>query len=63
MYLEDEFFCLFLVLLNKMRTLGESKFSVVNQGNAGGKGVEEILVLPKGFGNFPSVFSRATWCI
>ena len=36
MYQEGEFFYLFLVLLKKMRTLVESKVSVVNQGNEGG---------------------------
>ena len=62
-YLVDEFLCLFLVLLNKMRTLAESKVSVVNQGNEGGRWVEDFLVVPQGFGNFPSVFLRARWHI
>ena len=44
MYLLDEFFCLFLVLLNKMRTVGESKVSVVNPGNKGVRCVEDFLV-------------------
>ena len=60
-----------------MRTLGESKFSVVNEGNEGAKGVEDFLVLPQGFGDLPSVFcekggvfnacelfiSDYTWCL
>ena len=63
MQLVDEFFCLFLVLLNKMRTLGESKVSGVNQGNRRERRDEDFLVLPQGFGNFLSVFSRARWRI
>ena len=59
MALIDEFFCLFLVLLNKMRTLGESKVSGVNQGNEQGRRVKDFLVLPQEFGNFPSAFSQA----
>ena len=62
-YLVDEFFFLFLVLLNQMRMLGKSKVSGVNQGNGGGRWVQYFLVLPKGFGNFPSVFSWARWRI
>ena len=37
------------MLLNKMRTLGESKISVVNQGNKGGGGKLKIfLCYPRG---------------
>ena len=39
-----------------MRMQGESKVSGVNQGNEGGWLVEDFLVLPQGFRNFPSVF-------
>ena len=37
MYLVDEFFCLFLMLLNEMRTVGESKNFGVNQKDEGGR--------------------------
>ena len=39
-----------------MRTRGESKVSGVNQGNEGQRRVEDFLVLPQEFRNFPSVF-------
>ena len=48
-----------MVLLNKMKTLGESKVSGNSQGDEGGRRVKDFLVLPQGFGNFPSVFSPA----
>ena len=41
MYLVDEFFCLFLMLLNEMRTVGESKNFGVNQKDEGGRWVQE----------------------
>ena len=34
----------------------KSNVSGINQGNKGGSLVEDFLVLPQGFGNFPSVF-------
>ena len=46
MKLVDESFYLFLVLLSKIRTPSESKVSGVNQGNKGGRRVEDFLVLP-----------------
>ena len=46
MKLVDESFCLFLVLLSKIRTPSEFKVSSVNQGNKGGRRVEDFLVLP-----------------
>ena len=63
MYLVDEFFCLFLVLLTKWKTLRESKVSGVNQGNEGGRWVKDFLILSQGFRNFPSVFWRERWRI
>ena len=64
-YLVDKFPFLFLVYLNKMITLGESKvlflFSGVKQGNERGRLVQNFLVLTQGFGSFPTVFSRAKW--
>ena len=35
------------MLFNKMRTLGESQVSGVNQGNEGGRWLEDFLVLPQ----------------
>ena len=35
--------------------------SGVNQGNEEGRWVQDFLVLPQGFGSFPSVFLRARW--
>ena len=35
--------------------------SIVNQGNEERRWVQDFLVLPQGFGSFPSVFSRARW--
>ena len=64
-YLVDKFFFLFLVYLNKMITLGESKvlfvFSGVKQGNERGRLVQNFLVLTQGFGSFPTVFSQGKW--
>ena len=64
-YLVDKFFFLFLVYLNKMITLGESKvlflFSGVKQGNERERLVQNFLVLTQGFRSFPTVFSRAKW--
>ena len=58
-YMTSRWVLLFvLMLLKKMRTLGESEVSGVNQGNEGGRWVEYFLVLPQGCGNFRSVFSR-----
>ena len=56
-YLVDDFFLLFLVLLNEVRMLGKSKVSGVNQGDERGSWVQVFLVLPQGFRNFLSVFS------
>ena len=58
-YLVDEFFFLFLVYLNKMRTLGEFKFLSFCFWFEGGENFQNFHVLPQGFGNFPTVFSRA----
>ena len=64
-YLVDKFLFLFLVYLNKMITLGESKvlflFSGVKQGNERERLVQNFLVLTQGFRSFPTVFSRAKW--
>ena len=54
----DEFFCLFQVLLNKMRTPRESKVPGVTQGNEGERCVKDFCVLPQEFWNVSSVFSR-----
>ena len=71
MELVDDFFCLFLALLNKMKTLGESKVSGVNQENEGGRWVEDFAVLPQGFGTFHYSFrerggafsARGSWVL
>ena len=36
--------------------------SGVNQGNEGGRCVEDILLSNQGRGSFPSIVSRAWWC-
>ena len=47
------------------RQMFAGKFSGVNQWNEGGRWVEDFLVLPQEFGNFPSVFfcSRCNWIV
>ena len=46
-YLLDEFFLLFLVLI---------------RWNKEGRYVQDFLLLPQGFGSFPSDLPRARWC-
>ena len=48
MYLVDEFFCLFLVLLNKMRTLDESRFLVLIRRTREGGELKFFLCYPRG---------------
>ena len=62
-YLVDEFITLFMVLLNKMRMLGKSKVCGANQRNEGVRWVQDFLVLPQGFSNFPSAFLWVRWNI
>ena len=57
-YLVDEFFFLFMVLLNKMRRLDKSKVSGVNQGNEGGRWVQDFLMLPRGLGTSHQSFCK-----
>ena len=65
-YLLDEFFLLFLVYPKKMRTMSESKvlslFLVLIRWNKEGRYVQDFLLLPQGFGSFPSDLTRARWC-
>ena len=60
-YLADDFFLLFLVLLNEVRMLGKSKVSGVNQEDERGSWVQVFLVLRQGLRNFLSVFSWVRW--
>ena len=57
-YLVDEFFFLFMVLLNKMRRLDKSKVSGVNQGNEGGRWVQDFLMLPRDLGTSHQSFCK-----
>ena len=63
-YPVDAFF-LFLVSWTKWEHWVNQRFylfvSGVNQGNEEGRWVQDFLVLPQGFGSFPSVFLRARW--
>ena len=59
-YLVDEFFFLFLVKLNKMRTLGESKtlsffFLMSIKWDEEGRWVQDFLLLPHGFEIFSEI--------
>ena len=64
-FLGDGFLFLFMVCLNKIRTLGESKilsFCFWCWSKEWGKErVQELFVLPQGFWCFPSLVSRARW--
>ena len=65
-YLVDEFFFLFLVYLNKMRTLAESKvlsflFLVLIRWNEEEMWVQDLLLLPQGFENFLWDLERVRW--
>ena len=52
-----------LLFVSGVTEQNESKVSAVNQGNEGGRWVEDFLGLPQGFGNFPSIFSPPRWRI
>ena len=62
-YLQDEFFFLFLVLLNEMSTLGESKvfflFLVLIRWNEEGRWVLDFLLPPRVFESYPSDLPRS----